>query len=170
MICVTWTRQRASVNMALNIYFSFRLISSRWLRLRLVTILLLIWTTVRWSIMFDSRLEHHHNSGSNWFKIFKNLQTEKFSFLLHVKLQNQKDKTLLHFHCKNRKDKMTKIVNCINQYLLERWTCSHFFVRFINLKSVPGFRFRCNCGESYLWNFLSPRTHFNYLHIQMHVF
>ena len=101
MICVTWTRQRASVNMALNIYFSFRLISSRWLRLRLVTIRLLIWTIVRWSIMFDFRLEHHHNSGSNWFKIFKNLQTEKFSFLLHVKLQNQKVKALLHFHCKN---------------------------------------------------------------------
>ena len=163
MICVTWTRQWASVNMALNIYFSFRLISSRWLRLRLVTILLLIWTIVRWSIMFDFRLEHHHNSGSNWFKIFKNLQTEKFSFLLHVKLQNQKTKRCFIFTARIlQKDKMPKIVNCINQYLLERWTCSHFFVRFINLK---GFRFRCNCGESYLWNVQSSSTHLNYLHI-----
>ena len=42
---------------------------------------------------------------------------------------------------------MLEIAKNIDQYLLERRTCSHFFVRFINLK---GFMFHCNCGKSYL--------------------
>ena len=74
-------------------------------------------------------------------KITKSKRQNTFAFSLQRILQ---------------KDKMPKIVNCINQYLLERWTCSHFFVRFINLK---GFRFRCNCGESYLWNVQSSSSH-----------
>ena len=85
---------------------------------------------------------------ANW-KIF-------LSFTCKI-IKKQIDKNCCIFTSRiSQHDEILKIVNDINQYLLERWTDSHFFVRFINLK---GFRFRCNCGKSYLWNVQSSSSH-----------